>query len=198
MPDPVVSEVPELVFGDRQRAVRYDPARLCQIVRSALPDCLSAARWLGGPLAGLPRIEFSVLGARGMARVHREFLGIPGPTDVITFPYGEVVVCSSVAAARCREFGHTVTEELALYCIHGMLHLAGYDDLRPPDAARMHRAQEQILKRAAARLQPTVRARKRGNSGASPKVARLPGDGLPGSEFRLQAAACAARQNSTA
>lgn len=148
MPDPAAPGAAVLFLADRQRAVRYDPARLDQLVRSALPDCLAASRRLGGPLAGLPAVEISVVGAREMARVHREFLGIPGPTDVITFPYGEVLVCASVAAERCREFGHTVTEELALYCIHGLLHLAGYDDLTSADASRMQRAQETILKRA--------------------------------------------------
>jgi probable rRNA maturation factor len=148
LPDPLASGAPDLVLVNRQRAVRYEPTYLSQLVRSAYPDCLSAALPLGGPLAGLLTLEFSVVGARGMARVHREFLGIPGPTDVITFPYGEIVVCASVAATRCVEFGHTVTEELALYCIHGLLHLAGHDDRNRSDAARMHRAQEKILKRA--------------------------------------------------
>lgn len=83
-----------------------------------------------------------------MAKIHREFLDEPGPTDVITFPYGEIVVCAPVAASRALEFRQTVTGELALYCIHGLLHLAGQDDIRPGDAKRMHREQDRILKAA--------------------------------------------------
>lgn len=83
-----------------------------------------------------------------MAEIHREFLNEPGATDVITFPYGEIVVCAPVAASRAHEFRHTVTEELALYCIHGLLHLAGHDDIQPADAKRMHREQDRILKAA--------------------------------------------------
>lgn len=137
---------PALVIGDRQRTVRYDQARLSVIVRSALPACVEVAGRLGGPLAGLGVVEISVLGTRAIARIHRKFLNEPGPTDVITFPYGEIVVCAPVAAARAPEFGHTVTDELALYCIHGLLHLAGHDDIQPADAKRMHREQERILK----------------------------------------------------
>lgn len=89
-----------------------------------------------------------------MARVHRDFLGLPGPTDVITFPYGEILVCAPVAASRAREFSHSVTAELALYIIHGLLHLAGHDDIRPADAARMALEQERILRAVTATAGP--------------------------------------------
>jgi len=110
--------------------------------------CLDAAAKLGGPLRSLDRIECTVVGNRTMARIHREFLDIQGPTDVITFPYGEILVCAPVADSRAREFGHDVTTELALYCIHGLLHLAGHDDTNPALAKRMAKEQEKILAKA--------------------------------------------------
>lgn len=140
--------LPALVIEDRQRAVRYDHIRLAVIVETALPACVAVAGRLGGPLAGLAVVEISVLGTRAMAKIHREFLNEPGPTDVITFSYGEIVVCAPVAAGRTHEFRHTVAEELALYCIHGLLHLAGHDDIHPADAKHMHREQDRILKAA--------------------------------------------------
>jgi probable rRNA maturation factor len=81
-----------------------------------------------------------------MAAVHREFLQIRGATDVITFPTGEILVCPDVAIERAGEFGNEPTVELALYAIHGFLHLAGLDDLTPRDAGLMARVQERILK----------------------------------------------------
>ena len=80
-----------------------------------------------------------------MAKVHRDFLGIPGPTDVITFPYGEILVCAPIAAERAREFGHDTTTELALYAIHGLLHLSGHDDITHAQEKRMATAQGKIL-----------------------------------------------------
>ena len=141
-----------LNIAHRQRAVAYDCARVEALAMAALPLCKSVARRLGGPLASLDHIDVSVIGTRAMARVHREFLKIPGATDVITFPYGEILVCAPVAAARADEFQHTPTDEIALYIIHGLLHLAGHDDMRPADAARMARDQEKILQ-AATRMQ---------------------------------------------
>ena len=112
---------------------------------SALPLCVAVARKLGGLLLSIKTVEVSIVGTRAMARVHREFLNIPGATDVITFPYGEILVCAPVAAARSEEFRHTITDEITLYVIHGLLHLAGHDDIRPSDASRMAREQEKIL-----------------------------------------------------
>lgn len=147
----IAPALPDLVIAARQRAVAYDHERLCRVVLAALPACVEVAGRLGGPLAGLRTVECSVVGSRTMAGIHREFLNERGATDVITFPYGEIFVCATVAASRAPEFGHPVVLELALYCIHGLLHLAGHDDLTPSDAARMHREQERILKSAAAR-----------------------------------------------
>lgn len=135
---------------DRQRAAGFDLGRLMAIVRAGWPACLKVSRRLGGGLHLLGRVECSVVGARAMARLHREFLGVRGATDVLTFPCGEIIVCAPVAAARASEFGHSLDEELALYCIHGLLHLAGHDDIAPADAARMRAAQEKILKAAIA------------------------------------------------
>jgi len=139
---------PDVLIASRQRTVRYDHARLTRIVSSALPLCMDVASKLGGPLNELKQMECVVVGNRTMARVHREFLDLRGPTDVITFPYGEILVCAPIAAARATEFGHDVTTELALYCIHGLLHLAGHDDLEPGPAKRMAQEQERILRSA--------------------------------------------------
>jgi len=145
---------PVVEVSCRQRAVPCDLNRIVRLVNAALPLCLVAARSLGGPLAGLASVEGSIVGPRAMARVHRDHLGIPGATDVITFPYGEILVCASVAAARASDFGNPVTDEIALYFIHGLLHLAGHDDILPADAARMASAQQEILDSARRMVDP--------------------------------------------
>ena len=134
-----------LHFSHRAGSTPYQADRLEKLVTAALPHCLQIARKHHAELSSLPGIEITVLGARAMARVHRGFLGIPGPTDVITFPYGEILVCAPVAAERAREFGHDTTTELALYAIHGLLHLSGHDDITADKEKRMAAAQEKIL-----------------------------------------------------
>lgn len=116
---------------------------------------------------GLSRgtISIGVVGQRAMARLHEQFLGVSGPTDVITFDLrdpdatanhhdgaaashvlGEIVVCADVArrqaAAPTRR---AQVAELALYVTHGVLHLAGYDDHTPSAFARMHAREDELL-----------------------------------------------------
>ena len=101
--------------------------------------------------------EFSIalVGDKRMAELHEQFLGIPGPTDVLTFPLevgrrgkvlaGEVVVCVPEAKRQAAGRGRKVEHEILLYALHGLLHLCGYDDRTARDFRRMHRAEDMIL-----------------------------------------------------
>jgi probable rRNA maturation factor len=137
---------PILQISHRAPGTRYDAAEFERLARAAFPLCCQLASEGGFPLAHLEECSVSVLGRRAMAKVHRDFLGIPGATDVITFPYGEILVCAPVASERAAEFSLTTTVELALYAIHGFLHLSGFDDLEAADAERMRLQQEALLR----------------------------------------------------
>ena len=90
-----------------------------------------------------------------IAQLNRQFLGREGPTDVLAFRLdapgdpdgllGEVIVSAQTAQAEARRRHIAVERELLLYTIHGALHLMGYDDTTPQQAARMGRLQRQFL-----------------------------------------------------
>ena len=104
----------------------------------------------------LVEMSLALVGDTLMSDLHQQFMGIAGPTDVLTFPLevdsrgrvssGEVVVCVPEARRRARESGATLREELLLYALHGMLHLCGFDDRNAADFEKMHRKEDQILK----------------------------------------------------
>jgi probable rRNA maturation factor len=82
--------------------------------------------------------------------LNKRYLDHDEPTDVLSFPLsepnakklaGELVIGVEVAQAQARERGHDVQQELALYVIHGLLHLCGYDD-KADEAAREMRVRE--------------------------------------------------------
>ena len=74
---------------------------------------------------------------RVIGRVHEEFMNIPGATDVITFEHGEIVMSARRRASTPRNMAIPWKQELALYTVHGLLHLNGFEDANPRDAARM-------------------------------------------------------------
>ena len=99
----------------------------------------------GGVLGGLDLVEVTFLNDEDMGRVHGEFMDDPTPTDVITFEHGEILVGAEVAVRQAAEYGKSVEQELVLYGIHGLLHLAGYDDKELKDREVMFVRQEELL-----------------------------------------------------
>jgi probable rRNA maturation factor len=105
----------------------------------------------------LKELSLALVGDCRMSALHHKFLGIPGPTDVLTFPLeldrkgrpisGEVVICVPEARRQCRQKGGKLREELLLYALHGLLHLCGFDDRTETDFRRMHRKEDEILER---------------------------------------------------
>ena len=104
-----------------------------------------------------PLREFSLalVGDRRMARLHAQFMGIRGPTDVLTFELehdrrgrvtaGEVVVCVPEARRQAKTRGIELRMELLLYALHGMLHLVGYDDRTERGYRAMHSMEDRLL-----------------------------------------------------
>ena len=97
------------------------------------------------PLLQLDEIEFSIISDHEMTRVHAEFLNDPTPTDVITFHHGEILVSADTAHRQGSEHGQSLDHELALYLIHGLMHLGDWDDHDAVEAAEMAQQQEAVL-----------------------------------------------------
>lgn len=143
LPDPAAR--PALRILNRQRRHRLGLAQIRRMAEAALPLCLAESGPLPPDLPRIDEVEVSLLSATAMSRVHLDFLKIEGPTDVITFPYGEILVCPEIARENISRYGTTFDEEVALYIIHGLLHLNGYDDTTAGHARQMHARQAKIL-----------------------------------------------------
>lgn len=66
---------------------------------------------------------------------------------------GEVVISTETAVRNSATHGTSVDHELALYVVHGLLHLCGYDDLTPVEKRLMRRREAESLALGKARLQ---------------------------------------------
>lgn len=119
---------------------------LKHVAQAAIPRCQKAARSADAPLLHLDEVEVSLVSDDDIARVHGEFLDDPTPTDVITFHHGEILVSTDTAARQGPDHGQDIRHETALYIVHGLMHLGGWDDHEPREAAQMAGLQEQILK----------------------------------------------------
>jgi probable rRNA maturation factor len=87
-------------------------------------------------------------------RLNQRYLQHDEPTDVLSFPLsepgarrlvGELVLGVEVARAEAEAQRHDVQAELALYVIHGLLHLCGHDDHDEEDARAMRARERHYL-----------------------------------------------------
>ena len=135
---------PVVRISSDQRTLRVPRKRITNLVRFlALRE-----------RARIVEVDLAVVSARRIASLNRTWLGHRGPTDVISFDltdpgedglWAQLVVCADVAARQGPRHGQSAQRELLLYVTHGLLHLLGYDDQTPANAAGMHARQEQLL-----------------------------------------------------
>lgn len=137
----------EIFLYNRQRKTRIAMPWLRRFAVEALAAALPQRACPDAPLPGLAEVEVTFISDAAIARVHRDFMGIPGATDVITFAHGEIVISPETAQSNAALYGRPLDEELARYIVHGLLHLNGYEDKEPADFARMQAVQEEVLAR---------------------------------------------------
>lgn len=93
--------------------------------------------------------------------INKEYRGIDRPTDVISFALedekdmvinpeagrilGDIYISIDKVREQASEYGHSFLRELAFLCIHGFLHLQGYDHMKEEDEKVMFGLQDEIL-----------------------------------------------------
>lgn len=99
-------------------------------------------------------VALHFVNTKAICDLHERFFGDPSPTDCISFPMGEeeglymlgdVFVCPETALEYSKRHKTDPYEEVALYIVHGLLHLMGYDDISKEDRAVMRAKEKRLL-----------------------------------------------------
>ncbi|MBW3540749.1 MAG: rRNA maturation RNase YbeY [Planctomycetes bacterium] len=149
----------DIQIHNGQTAYDIDPSALERIAQRTLEaECIASAE-----------ISVAVVDDAAIHELNRRWLDHDEPTDVLSFLLdervddggrrieGEVVLSAETAHRRAPEFGWDHGDELALYLVHGLLHLAGYDDLEPEARLEMRHREREILSLCGVKL-PAERA----------------------------------------
>lgn len=92
-------------------------------------------------------------------RINKEYRHVDRVTDVISFAFedneekiynnirilGDIYVCIPQMKRQATSYGHSEKRELSFLCVHGLLHLLGYDHMNESDEKIMFGLQELIL-----------------------------------------------------
>ena len=133
-----------------------DPARLEVEVIKAIPVPIAPVflRSLLRQAASIPEVEarlpdgtatvaIRLSGDDELRRLNREFAGHDAVTDVLSFAgtdtLGDLAISWPAASRQAREYGHSEKTEVALLCVHGLLHLLGWDHATAAQRREMSR-----------------------------------------------------------
>jgi len=127
-------------------------------------ELVTCARYVMAELKVHPAADLCIrlVDEAAMETLHVQWMDLPGPTDVMSFPMdelrpgrdgadpdegvlGDIVLCPPVAARQAVEAGHALVEELLLLTTHGILHLLGFDHAEPDEEREMFDLQRQLL-----------------------------------------------------
>ncbi len=102
----------------------------------------------------IEELEVSIISGKKLLEINRTFLNHDFETDIITFQYGkskkklsgELLISLDDAKRNAKKFSVALRSELFRLLVHGILHLAGFDDKRAVDRRIMINKQEKLLK----------------------------------------------------
>ena len=107
------------------------------------------------PQAGSLGVRFA--GDRELRRWNRELRGKDRPTDVLSFPggdlenaedaghLGDILISVPMARRQAVQAGHGVDRELQVLLLHGLLHCLGYD--HETDQGEMERLEQRLRRK---------------------------------------------------
>jgi len=147
--------MPALLTVDVEKAVRapVPPSFVRDVLRSALqvPE-------LSSRLAPAARgVAVRVTSDRELRRLNLAYAGEDHATDVLSFGgdgehLGDLAISWPAVVRQAAQFGHSERTELALLCVHGLLHLLGWDHAATAERREMTRLTKAALRESGIRL----------------------------------------------
>lgn len=117
-------------------------------------------------VSGPAELAVTLVDVATITALNVEHMGADGPTDVLSFPIddtppvgpvggpsgdqpprllGDVVICPEIAHRNAPDHAGEFADELALLCVHGILHVLGWDHAEPGEARAMRAEEARIL-----------------------------------------------------
>jgi probable rRNA maturation factor len=126
-------------------------------VRSVLAHTASLPEVAARLPEGTSSIAVRITGDRELRRLNQTFAGVDSATDVLSFAgsgdhLGDLAISWATVVHQAAEFKHAPPAELALLCVHGMLHLLGWDHAAERERREMVRLTVAALELSDVRL----------------------------------------------
>jgi probable rRNA maturation factor len=119
-------ELPSHLFLNDVTEIERTSGKISQHELSLFTSQARRAMGLAGEL------NVRITSSHELQELNRRFRHNDKPTDVLSFPSslgtgGDIAISREIAASNAAALGHSLTTELKILILHGMLHLAGFD-----------------------------------------------------------------------
>ena len=113
-------------------------------VRSLLDRASSLPEVIARLPEGTSSIAVRITGDRELRRLNNEYAGKDAVTDVLSFAgsgdhLGDLAISWAMVVRQAAEYGHPALVECGLLCVHGLLHLLGWDHTTAAERREMAR-----------------------------------------------------------
>lgn len=137
-----------------------DDLPFSQNLTPLLTKVLSVGAEMEGVTSEDMELEVVLTNDAEIQQLNRQYRGKDRATDVLSFAWGEsevsfpgeenqlgqIIISLETARRQAVEYGHSFEREAAFLCIHGLLHLLGYDhEIGPAEEAEMRKREKEIL-----------------------------------------------------
>lgn len=136
----------KIEIANRQKIKRVDLKTLSKLLEKAIRLLSISTK----------TISLTLVDNAFIVNLNKRYLKKATPTDVIAFNLsdaldsdylGEIVVSVEEAVGVAKQLKVDWQKEVLLYCVHGILHLIGYDDRSKVKRGLMEKKQEELMKK---------------------------------------------------
>ncbi len=97
-------------------------------------------------------VSIGFVGGKTIRGLNKQYRGVDKATDILSFPdqesnfLGEVIINYAQIKKQAKYYSKSVKQELIFILVHGLLHLAGYDDKTETGKQEMEKLGEKFIK----------------------------------------------------
>ena len=122
--------------------------QLASASTDGLPTEAQLQGWLDGTILGFQQeaeVTVRIVDEAESNELNLTYRGKDKPTNVLSFPFGDLVICRQVVEREAKEQGKPLMAHWAHMVVHGSLHLLGYDHIEDEEAEEMEALERDIM-----------------------------------------------------
>jgi probable rRNA maturation factor len=89
-------------------------------------------------------LSVALVDNKTIRRLNKKYRRIDKVTDVLSFDYGEIIICYPRAKKQAQKLKHSISQELKILLIHSLLHLLGYEHKTKQQRIKMKKLEDKL------------------------------------------------------